>query len=215
MPTFDEQAAEWDTPERSERAQAIARAIRDATRPAPDARVLELGAGTGLLGLALLPHVGSVVLADASDGMLAVANAKIATGAYPGARTLRHVLTVDPLPEERFDLVVGLMALHHVQDTDAAMAGLAALLRPGGRIAIVDLEAEDGSFHTDPDEPVLHGYDRMDLRTRAEAAGFRDVAFASAWEVAKNGRVYPLFLLTATRSSHAGQVGRPAGQAGG
>ena len=48
-----------------------------------DARVLELGAGTGLLGLAL-SHVGAVVLADASDGMLAVAEAKIATGAYPG-----------------------------------------------------------------------------------------------------------------------------------
>jgi ubiquinone/menaquinone biosynthesis C-methylase UbiE len=203
MPTFDEQASGWDTPERSERAQAVAGAILDATHPAPDARVLELGAGTGLLGLALLPHVGSVVLADASDGMLAVAEAKIATGAYPGARTLRHVLTEDPVPSERFDLVVSLMALHHVQDTDAAMAGLAALLDPGGSIAIVDLEAEDGSFHTDPDEPVLHGYERADLRARAEAAGFRDVAFAPAWEVVKNDRVYPLFLLTATRAAPA------------
>jgi hypothetical protein len=79
------------------------------------------------------------------------------------------------------------------------MAGLAALLEPGGRIAIVDLEAEDGSFHTDPHEPVLHGYEREDLLARAQAAGFRDVAFAPAWEVAKNGRAYPLFLLTATR----------------
>jgi ubiquinone/menaquinone biosynthesis C-methylase UbiE len=204
MPTFDEQAAEWDTPERVERAQAIARLVLDAAHPAPDARVLELGAGTGLLGLALLPRVGSVVLADASDGMLAVAEAKIATGAYPGARTLRHVLTVDPVHEARFDLVVSLLALHHVQDTDAAMAGLAALLVPGGRIAIVDLEAEDGSFHTDPDEPVLHGYERHTLRACAEAAGFRDVSFAPAWEVAKNESVYPLFLLTATGSRSAG-----------
>jgi len=203
MPTFDEQAAAWDTPERIERARAIARLILDATHPAPTARVLELGAGTGLLGLALLPHVGSVVLADASGGMLAVAEAKIATGAYPGARTLRHVLTVDLVPGERFDLVVSLMALHHVQDTDAAMTGLAALLEPGGMIAVVDLEAEDGSFHTDPDEPVLHGYERGDLRARAEAASFRDVAFAPAWEVAKNDGVYPLFLLTATRSGSA------------
>jgi ubiquinone/menaquinone biosynthesis C-methylase UbiE len=200
MPTFDERAAEWDTPERAERARAIARLILNATHPAPDARVLELGAGTGLLGLALLPHVGSVVLADASDGMLAVAQAKIESGAFPGARTMRHILTVDPVPGERFDLVVSLMALHHVRATDAAMAGLASLLEPGGRMAIVDLEAEDGSFHTDPDEPVLHGYEREDLRARAEAAGFRDLAFAPAWEVAKNGGVYPLFLLTATRS---------------
>lgn len=199
MPTFDERASEWDTPERAERALAAAELILAATRPAPDARVLELGAGTGLLGLALAPHVGSVVLADASGGMLDVADAKIAGGGYPGTRTLRLVLTVDPLPPERFDLVVSLMALHHVPDTDTAMEHLAALLETGGRIAILDLEAEDGSFHTDLDERVLPGFERADLRQRAEAAGFRDVEFTSAGELAKNGRTYPLFLVTAVR----------------
>lgn len=200
MPTFDERAPEWDTPERSERANAIARLILETLEPNGDARVLELGAGTGLLGLALLPHVGSVVLADASGGMLDVAEAKIASGRHPRARTLRHVLTVDPLPAERFDLVVSLMALHHVPDTAAALDHLAALLVPGGRIAIVDLEAEDGTFHSDPAEAVLHGYDREVLRALAEDAGFRDVAFRPAWEMPKNGRVYPLFLVTATRA---------------
>ena len=92
------------------------------------------------------------------------------------------------------------MALHHVPDTDAAMEHLAALLDPGGQIAIVDLEAEDGSFHTDPGEPVLPGFERDDLRRRAEAAGFRDVDFRPAWDVAKNGRAYPLFLVTAVRA---------------
>jgi ubiquinone/menaquinone biosynthesis C-methylase UbiE len=200
MPTFDERAPEWDTPERIERAGAVAGLILEAIAPAPDARVLELGAGTGLLGLALLPHVGSVVLADASGGMLDVADAKIAAGDHPGARTLRHVLTVDDLPDERFDLVVSLMALHHVPDTAAALDRIAALLVPGGRIAIVDLEAEDGSFHGDPAEPVLHGFRRDGLRAIAEAAGFRDVAFRPAWAMTKNDRAYPLFLVTATRA---------------
>ncbi len=197
--TFDDRAPDWDTPERAERAHALAATILAAVRPAEDARVLELGAGTGLLGLALAPHVGSVVLADASGGMLDVADAKIAAGDHPGVSTRRLVLTVDPLPADRFDLVVSLMALHHVQDTDAAMAEIAALLDPGGQIAIVDLEAEDGSFHTDPSDEVLPGFAREDLRASAEAAGFRDVSYASAWNVAKNGRTYPLFLLTAVR----------------
>jgi ubiquinone/menaquinone biosynthesis C-methylase UbiE len=200
MPTFDERAPEWDTPERITRADAVARRILEAVKPAVGARVLELGAGTGLLGLALLPHVGSVVLADSSAGMLEAADAKLATGAFPGARTMRLALTEDPLPDERFDLVVSLMALHHVRDTNAALTALAALLVPGGAIAIVDLEAEDGTFHTDQAEQVLHGFDRDDLRARAEEAGFRDVAFAPAWELAKGGRIYPLFLVTATRA---------------
>ena len=198
MATFDERASEWDTPERIERARAVALLILQAMDPAPDARVLEVGAGTGLLGLDLAPYVGSVVLADASRGMLAVAEAKIAAGAAPGVRTLRLALTMDPLPDERFDLIVSLMALHHVPDTAAALAEMAALLVPGGRIALVDLEAEDGSFHTDQANEVHHGFERDGLRAQAEAAGFRDVDFRPGFEVERDGRRYALFLVTAS-----------------
>ena len=198
MATFDERAPEWDTPERIERARTVACLILEAIDPAPDARVLEVGAGTGLLGLALAPHVGAVVLADASSGMLDVAEAKIAAGAVPGVRTLRYELTVDPQPDEPFDLVVSLMALHHVPDTAAALAEMAALLVPGGRIALVDLEAEDGSFHAGQDDEVHHGFERDGLRAQAEAAGFRDVAFRPGFEVERDGRQYALFLVTAS-----------------
>ncbi len=200
MPTFDERAREWDTPERTERAHSVARVILDTVRPGPETRVLELGAGTGLLGLALLPHVRSVVLADASGGMLEMAEAKVQEAGLANATTLRLELTVDPLPAEQFDLVTSLMALHHVTDTAAAMAELGSLVAPGGRLALVDLEAEDGTFHSDPAEPAVHGYDRLELTRLAEAAGFTEVAFHPAWEMAKNGRSYPLFLLTATRA---------------
>ena len=200
MTSFDERAPDWDTPERAARAHDAASVILDAVAPASDARVLELGAGTGLLGLALLPHVREVVLADASPGMLAKAEEKLATGAYPGARTMRLALTIDALPDDRFDLVVSLMALHHVLDTRVALGQVAHLLAPGGRIALIDLEVEDGTFHSDPADPVLHGFDRDALRGQAEAAGFRDVAFRACGALEKDGRAYPLFLVTATRA---------------
>jgi ubiquinone/menaquinone biosynthesis C-methylase UbiE len=197
--TFDDRAHDWDTPEREARARAAAERILDALAPANDARVLELGAGTGLLGLVILPHVAEVVLADSSAGMLAKAEEKLATGVYPGARTMRLAFTIDALPDERFDLVVSLMALHHVLDTRVALEQMASLLAPGGRIALVDLEAEDGSFHSDPSDPVLHGFDREALRRDAESAGFEAVTFGPGGELEKNGRMYPLFLVTATR----------------
>ncbi len=200
MATFDERARDWDTPDHIERSSAIAALIVETLRPAPSTRVLELGAGTGLLGLSLLPHVAEVVLTDPSRGMLEVADAKIATGAYPGARTLQLAVGEDPVPDERFDLVVSLMALHHVPDTTAAVDALSRLVTRGGRIALVDLESEDGSFHTDPSADVLHGFDRDQLRAELEAAGFRDIAFRPAYEVTRDERAYPLFLLTATRT---------------
>ncbi len=200
MTTFDERAHEWDTPDRAARAHDAAALILAASTPGSDARVLELGAGTGLLGLAILPHVGEIVLADASAGMLAKAEEKLATGAYPGARTMRLALTLDAVPDDRFDLVVSLLALHHVLDTKVAFEQMAELLAPGGRIALIDLEPEDGSFHSDPADAVLHGFDRDGLQGIAEAAGFRDVAFGPGGTLDKDGRAYPLFLVTATRT---------------
>ena len=198
MTTFDDRAPEWDTPERFERAQEIARAVRDAVPLTPATRVFEVGAGTGLLGLALADTVGSVVLADASTGMLAIADGKIRAAGLGHVTTRRLELTVDPLPEDRFDLVVSMLALHHVADTAAGFAALRDLLAPGGRLAIIDLDAEDGTFHTDPDAPVHHGLDRDHLAALARTAGFGDLAFRTVFSIEKQGRAYPLFLLTAT-----------------
>ena len=199
MPTFDERAPDWDTLERVERASRAADAIRAAVPLSADLRLVEIGSGTGLLGLAFAGEVGSVVLADPSAGMLAEADAKIARAGVANARTMRLALTVDPLPDERFDLIVSLLALHHVPDTDGAIGALFALLDRDGRLALIDLDEEDGTFHKDPDAEVHHGFPRADLGRRARAAGFVDIDFTTADELGGDGRSYPLFLLTARR----------------
>ena len=72
MTTFDERAREWDTPERRERAAAAARAIRSHVPLSTSLRAIDIGAGTGLLGLELAADVGTMVLAEPSAGMLEV-----------------------------------------------------------------------------------------------------------------------------------------------
>jgi 2-polyprenyl-3-methyl-5-hydroxy-6-metoxy-1,4-benzoquinol methylase len=196
---FDTKAAEWDSPVHVERAVAVAAAIRASVPLAPSTRVVDVGAGTGLLGRALAPHAGSVVITDPSPGMLAEAATAIARDGLSNMATRRFELGADVPPAAEFDLAVSLMAMHHVQDTDLALRHLAKMLAPGGWIAVADLDAEDGSFHVDPDERavVLHGYDRDDLRERAESAGFEAVGFEDVWDISKNDRRYTLFLMTA------------------
>jgi ubiquinone/menaquinone biosynthesis C-methylase UbiE len=106
---------------------------------------------------------------------------------------------VDPLPAERFDVVTGLVSLHHVPDTAKALSELYGLLTPGGRLAILDLDTEDGSYHDDPAEPVIHGFDRAALGALAVAAGFESPTFSTVMELNKRGKTFPLFLLLARR----------------
>lgn len=205
MATFDERAAEWDTPERIARAEAIADAFVRAVPLPPGTRAIELGAGTGLLGLAIRARVGSerlaeLVLADTSAGMLEIAAGKIRDGRLAGVRTARFDLVGEPPPAGApFDLALSLLVLHHVKDTVAALTAIRRLLRPGGRLALSDLDTEDGTFHTAEAEGIHHhGFDRARLRELAGTAGFAGVEVGTAGEMEREGRTYPLFLLTAT-----------------
>ncbi len=202
--SFDARAPEWDTPQRVARASAASAAIRSAVRFPPGCRAIEIGAGTGLVGLALLDQLGELVLADTSEGMLAEARRKIAEGDLRNVRAIHFDVVADPVPDGApFDAAISQLVLHHIEDTAAGLAGFKRLLAPGGRLIALDLDAEDGSFHGTVGQGVHHlGFDRARLARLTEAAGFVDV------EVGDGGTVggaeeedvpYPLFLLTARR----------------
>jgi len=199
--TFDERAADWDTPRRVARAAEAAHTIEAAIDIPPGCRTIEVGAGTGLLGLALRPRLGPLVLADTSDGMLAEANRKIRDRHLDDVRAVHFDLATDAPPAGApFDLVVSLLLLHHVKDTRAALAGMHRLLAPGGQVAAIDLDTEDGSFHSPDAEGVHHqGFDRVQLAELARDAGFADVRVGDGHPIDDEGRAYPMFLLTARR----------------
>ena len=161
MSTFDERAKDWDTPERIARAAEAAGAIRANVDLAPTDRVVDIGAGTGLLGLGLLDDIGELVLAEPSDGMLAVIGQKLAAADLPHVTAVKLDLVGDPPPGDPFDLAVSFLVLHHIEDTAAALAAVRRLLRPGGRMALSDLDTEDGTFHSAEAEGIHHlGFDR-------------------------------------------------------
>jgi len=177
---FDARAATWDDdPRKQSRAEAMAAAIRAAVPLTPGMRMLEYGCGTGLLSFALAPFPGEAVLADASDGMLEVLRGKIDRIGARNFRAAKLDLLTDPLPSERFDLVTMLMVLHHIADTEALLRKLCALLAPGGRLCVGDLDAEGGAFHG-PGFDGHNGFDRAMLAAQARAAGFARVSFTTA-----------------------------------
>jgi SAM-dependent methyltransferase len=201
MTSFDERAREWDNEEHIATATAVAKAIRAAFPLAPTTRALEIGAGTGLLGLALIDDLGELVLSDPSAGMRDVASEKVRQRGLTNVR----VEDVDLLGERApapgsFDLVISQLMLHHVKDTAALLRATNQVLVPGGGIAMADLDAEDGTFHDPAAEGIHHhGFRREALRGLAAGAGFEDIRFGRAAEIPRNGRTYPLFLLIARK----------------
>ena len=198
---FDAKALQWDeNPVFRERGQKIAQAIRQTVPLDSSMSALDYGSGTGLLSFPLKDELGSILLADSSGGMLDVAAKKIAEQGVRNMTTVKLDLMVDPLPEQRFDIIFTSMTLHHVPDTDRILHIFHDLLKPGGHLCIADLDKEDGSFHG-IEVDVHHGFDRTELTQRAEKAGFCDVRFQTVFNIAKEHetgkRDYPVFLMTA------------------
>lgn len=98
---------------------------------APDARVLEVGIGTGRIALPLAAHVDAVVGVDLSAPMLARLRAKRA-----GARVwpVRGDATRIPFADARFDAAVAVHVFHLIPGWRDVLRELARVLRPGGAL---------------------------------------------------------------------------------
>ena len=198
---FDQAAATWDG---EQRRTLLARGVTEAivarcALPA-DLDVLDFGCGTGLVSLGLRPLVRSVTGVDTSRGMLDVFERKLLEQGLEGVRTV-HLSPDAPLSlPDRFHLVVSSMTLHHVADLAPLFARLRDHLHPGGRVALADLDAEDGTFHEDAGGVVHLGFDRGEIAALLDEAGFVDVVVETATVTRKGERSYPIFLATGRKA---------------
>ena len=202
---FNEEAASWDEDQTNlERTNAVAAAIRDIAPLRGDMHALEIGGGTGLLARALADDLGTVVVTDVSPGMVEAAARALDDPRCAGWEARLYDIEHDPLPEDRFDLVMAQLALHHMGDVPAVVRRCAELLRPGGSVALVDLDHDpEGAFHASvPDFQGHHGFPREDVQGWLEEAGFSDVRMTDAGEAtmdADSGQAFPMFLATGRR----------------
>jgi ubiquinone/menaquinone biosynthesis C-methylase UbiE len=100
----------------------------------PPGRALDAACGTGRHARWLAEHGHDVVGIDASPEMLSVARVKV-----PAARFERGGLDSLPAPDAAFDLAICALALTHLPALDGAIAELARVLMPGGRLILTDV----------------------------------------------------------------------------
>lgn len=203
MDRFSAAADSWDEPHRVERAHIVAESIRAVTPMEPGMTAIEIGGGTGLLSRSLADVLGQVTVTDIAPGMVDAATKVLADPQYEGWQARLYDIEHDPLPEERYDLALSLLALHHMGDIPAVLRSFFALLNPGGALAVADLDEDpEGGFHARHDDfDGHHGFSRDTFGDWLEAAGFVDVALTTAHvePMVHEGKEqhFPLFLATA------------------
>jgi putative AdoMet-dependent methyltransferase len=196
---FKEKAGDWDANQmRLQLSSAIGASILEHVPLDTHMDVMDFGAGTGLLTSHVAPRVRNVAAVDTSAAMLDKLAAK---PEFHGKVTaICQDITEQPLAT-RFDLIISAMAMHHVADTPRLFETFAEHLQPGGRVALADLDKEDGTFHPADAEGVFHhGFAREDLQAIIEDQGFVDIQFETAHTVDKEGKRYPIFLVIATKA---------------
>lgn len=196
---FEEKAKDWDANERrTNLSRAIGNTILEQVALNERMTVMDFGAGTGLVSGAIAPRVRRIVAVDTSQAMLE----KLAAKAELQGKVdiFCRDITESPL-EDRFDLVVSAMTLHHVKDIPALFQTFAQHLNTGGTVALADLDKEDGSFHPQGTEGVFHsGFDRDELRRTMQNNGFEKVEFVTAHTINGDRGDFPVFLVTARKA---------------
>jgi len=134
----------------------------------------DLGAGAGFVTQALLGAGLTVFAVDQSPEMLAELRRRF--GASGRLTALEGEAERLPLPDASVDFVFANMFLHHVDDPRAAIAEMARILRPGGRLVITDLDSHAHGFLLTEHHDRWPGFARADVLAWLTLAGLEAAA---------------------------------------
>jgi ArsR family transcriptional regulator len=143
----------------------------------PSWTVADLGCGTGQTTAALAPYVKQIVAVDESSAMLAAARRRL--GEHGNVELRSGRLEDLPMDDASIDVAVLSLVLHFVVDPMAVMAEAARVLRPGGRLLVVDMLPHERDEYRTTMGHLWLGFDEPQL-----AAWLEDVGFASPRVVA-------------------------------
>lgn len=140
-----------------------------------EATVADLGCGTGQFAATVAPFVGRVLAVDGSAAMLAAARRRLAP--HENVVLRQGDLEALPLEDGEADLAVLLLVLHYLPHPAAALAEAARVVKPGGRLLVVDMMPHDREEYRQQMGHVWLGFSEAQLGGWLEPAGITRLVY--------------------------------------
>jgi len=137
----------------------------------------DLGCGTGQVSALVAPYVERVVAVDASSEMLSAARSRLRK--HKNVIVRKGVLERLPVEDDSLDVAAFTLVLHHLADPVAALTEARRVLRPGGRLLIVDMYPHEREEYKQQMGHVWLGFSEEKMNKHVTAAGFEAGALHS------------------------------------
>ena len=141
----------------------------------PDWLIADLGCGTGPLTATLAPFVQRVIAVDASAAMLAAARRRL--DGLSNVEIRQGELEALPIEPGQVDAAVMSLVLHYIAEPQKALGEAARVLRPGGRLIVVDMMPHDREEYRQQMGHVWQGFSSEQMTEWLSAAGFTRVRY--------------------------------------
>jgi ArsR family transcriptional regulator len=160
--------------------------------------VADLGCGTGARAAILAPHVRQVIGVDASEEMLDAARERV--GAMMNIELRKGTLEALPISADSVDAATFMLVLHHLPSPAVALAEAGRILKPGGRVLIVDMAPHEKEEYRQQMGHVWLGFSEEQMKKMLTTAGFTHVK-VHAFPPATTAKGPALFAATAQKAT--------------
>jgi ubiquinone/menaquinone biosynthesis C-methylase UbiE/DNA-binding transcriptional ArsR family regulator len=129
----------------------------------------DLGCGTGQLSALIAPHVARVTAVDSARGMLTAARKRLTS--FGNVDVRQGTLESLPIESSSLDVAVLFLVLHYIAEPSRALTEAARVLKPEGRLLVVDMLPHDRSEYRDRMGHVWQGFSESQLNEWVAGAG--------------------------------------------